>query len=91
MRIEVISQPTATTGHQIVNRTTTINVLITEQIIIILVRLAATQDRHMLALTVFKRKRMTSNHGLMLIHKGTEMHHSTHYRSNVSVFTEKQQ
>ena len=58
----MISQPTATTGHQITNRTTTINEIITEQIIIILmlVRLAATQYRHMLASAVFKSKRMTS-------------------------------
>ena len=91
--IEVLSQLPAITDYQIIYQTTAINVIITEQMItiIMLVCQTATQDRHMLASTVFKRKRMTSSHGLMLIHKDTEMHHSTHYRSNVSVFTEKQQ
>ena len=90
--IEVLSQLPAITDHQIINRTTAINVIITEQMItIMLVCLTATQDSHKLALTVFKRKRMTSSHDLMLTHKDTEMHHSTHYRLNVNVFTEKQQ
>ena len=36
-------------------------------------------------------KRMTSSHGQMLIHKDTGMHQSRRYRSNISVFTKRQQ
>ena len=89
--IEVLSQLPAITDHQIINRTTAINVIITEQMItiIMLVCQTATQDRHMLVLTVFKHKRMTSSHGQMLIHKDTGMHQSIRYHSDVSVFTKK--
>ena len=67
--IEVLSQRQAVLDHQIINRTTTINVIITEQMITIemLVCQTATQDCHMLVLIVFKHKKMTSSHGQMLI------------------------
>ena len=93
--IEVLSQRQAVLDHQIINRTTTINVIITEQMItiIMLVCQTATQDRHMLVFTVFKHKKMTFSHGhgQMLIHKDTGMRQSIRYHSSVSVFIKRQQ
>ena len=45
----------------------------------------------MLALIVFKLKKMIFNHGQILVHKDIGMRHSIRYHLNVSVFIKRQQ